>query len=219
MGYIVERKGKAVKKPCDHARKEPVESYYSDTEWCPDCGAVRGTDGNFGPGSRMLDWQIPRLDGGGLPPLRALQRATSALATSANDARNFAQGDAMVEESAEDLDEVRTWLEGSLLGLAREPTRELIDVRRPGYIRLMDKPTDTPPGTLMSEAEQLANWFSYHPPTAQQAESYERIRAAAKVFAEVLCRECPNSADRSAAVRKLREAVYTANASIACAGR
>jgi len=71
----------------------------------------------------------------------------------------------------------------------------------------------------MSDAEQLANWFSYHPPLGHQAESYERIRAAGRVFAEVLIAECPASADRDAAVRHIREAVYNANASIACGGR
>lgn len=44
---------------CAHEKAEVVPSYYSDTEWCPECGAVRGTDGRFGPGSRMLDWKLP----------------------------------------------------------------------------------------------------------------------------------------------------------------
>jgi hypothetical protein len=44
---------------CTHSKAEPVPSYYSDTEWCPDCGAVRGTDGKFGPGSEMGPWQLP----------------------------------------------------------------------------------------------------------------------------------------------------------------
>ncbi len=46
---------------CDHKNKELVESYYSDTEWCPDCGAVRGNDGLFGPKSKMLSWKIPKV--------------------------------------------------------------------------------------------------------------------------------------------------------------
>ena len=71
----------------------------------------------------------------------------------------------------------------------------------------------------MSDAEQLANWFSYHPPLAGQSESYERIRAAAKVFAEVIVKECPPSADRTVAIRHVRDAVYNANASIACGGK
>lgn len=71
----------------------------------------------------------------------------------------------------------------------------------------------------MSPREELANWFSYHPPLPGQAESYEKIRAAAHVFASVVLEHCPKSADRTAAFRKIREAVYSANASIACGGR
>lgn len=71
----------------------------------------------------------------------------------------------------------------------------------------------------MTEDEELTNWFSYHPPLAGQAEQYARIRAAARIFADVIVRECPRSADRASAVRKVREAVFAANASIACGGR
>lgn len=71
----------------------------------------------------------------------------------------------------------------------------------------------------MSEAEQLANWFQYHPPVQDQAQRYEQIRAAAHRFAQLLVQLCPPSADRTAAIRKIREVVYTANASIACGGR
>lgn len=45
---------------CEHKNAESVPSYYYDTEWCPDCGAVRGSDGKFGPGSKMLEWQLPK---------------------------------------------------------------------------------------------------------------------------------------------------------------
>ncbi len=71
----------------------------------------------------------------------------------------------------------------------------------------------------MSEAEQLANWFSYHPPIQDQAQRYEQIRAGGLRVAQLLVQLCPPSADRSAALRKIREVVYTANASIACGGR
>ena len=71
----------------------------------------------------------------------------------------------------------------------------------------------------MSEQERLTNWFSYHPPIADQAERYERLRAAGKAFAETIVALCPQSADRNAALRKVREAVYDANASIACGGK
>lgn len=45
---------------CQHERYEVIPSYYSDTSWCPDCGAARGHNGVFGPGSKDLDWVSPR---------------------------------------------------------------------------------------------------------------------------------------------------------------
>ena len=66
--------------------------------------------------------------------------------------------------------------------------------------------------------EQLDNWFTYHAPTTGQIEDYRKIRDAARSFAEVMLRHTPPSADQAAALRLLREAVMTANASIACGG-
>lgn len=59
--------------------------------------------------------------------------------------------------------------------------------------------------------------FTYHPPKDHdQVRRYERLRTAAKVFAlEILC-STPACADQTAAIRKVREAVMTANAAIAC---
>jgi len=66
---------------------------------------------------------------------------------------------------------------------------------------------------------QLDNWFSYHKPDDVDITQYQAIRDAAKQFAQVLIENTPPSADQSAAVRKLREAVMTANAAIACKGK
>ena len=71
----------------------------------------------------------------------------------------------------------------------------------------------------MTDRERIDNWFTYRAPKGDQAERYERIRAAAKRFAHVIREETPPSADQSAAFRKVREAVMTANAAIACGGR
>ena len=67
--------------------------------------------------------------------------------------------------------------------------------------------------------EDIDNWFTYHPPTDSQKLSYGAIREGAKALAPVIVKECPDSADRSAALRLLREAVMTANAAIACKGK
>lgn len=68
-------------------------------------------------------------------------------------------------------------------------------------------------------AEQLANWFTYHAPTEGQPQAYEELRAAGRALAETIVRLTPASADQTAAVRKVREAIFTANAAIACGGK
>ena len=67
----------------------------------------------------------------------------------------------------------------------------------------------------ISDAE-LDNLFTYHPPIDDQVERYARLRTAAKTFATAIRDLTPSSADQTAAVRKVREAVFTANAAIAC---
>jgi len=62
---------------------------------------------------------------------------------------------------------------------------------------------------------QIEEWFTYHPLKGPQVAQYELIREAAKALAYTLNVCCPESADKSAAMRKLRECVMTANASIA----
>ena len=60
--------------------------------------------------------------------------------------------------------------------------------------------------------------FRYNPPTDRDTISFREIRAKAKELAEVIERNTPRCADQSAAIRKLRECVMTANASIALKG-
>lgn len=67
--------------------------------------------------------------------------------------------------------------------------------------------------------EQLQHWFTYHKPSPDQLPKYEAIRDAGLAFAKVLVENTPPSADQTAAVRKVREAVMTANAAIACEGK
>lgn len=63
----------------------------------------------------------------------------------------------------------------------------------------------------------LDHWFSYHPPKdAHQVAAYEDLRAAGKMFAATILGTTPPGPDQSAAIRKVREAVMTANAAIAC---
>jgi hypothetical protein len=67
--------------------------------------------------------------------------------------------------------------------------------------------------------DNINNWFTYHTPTPEQLPKYQAIRDKAKELAEVIVDNTPSSADQSAAIRLLREAVMTANASIACGGQ
>lgn len=65
--------------------------------------------------------------------------------------------------------------------------------------------------------EQVDNWFTYHAPDDRQRKAYTNIRYQAKSMAYVILEQTPPSADQTAALRKLRECVMTANAAIACA--
>ncbi len=64
----------------------------------------------------------------------------------------------------------------------------------------------------------LENIFKYHSPKEDQPQRYERLRASARQFAETILICCPDSDDRTDAIRKVREAVMMANASIAING-
>ena len=76
-----------------------------------------------------------------------------------------------------------------------------------------------PVGISKADIDMLQNWFSYHAPNDEQQAAYMRIRASALALAVVIWGSCPPSADRTAAIRLLRESVMTANASIACGGK
>ena len=69
------------------------------------------------------------------------------------------------------------------------------------------------------EAQQIDNWFSYHAPTPEQLEKYNDLRQGARAFAHLINSLVPESADKTAAMRLLRESVMTANAAIACGGK
>jgi hypothetical protein len=63
--------------------------------------------------------------------------------------------------------------------------------------------------------DELANLFTYHSPTDEDIPKYQQIRSSGLALARVIRDCCPVSADASAALRKVREAVMTANAAIA----
>jgi hypothetical protein len=72
---------------------------------------------------------------------------------------------------------------------------------------------------LAINENDLDEIFEYHPPTPGQRVRYEVLRAAAKHFARTILSNTPPSPDQSAAIRKLRECVMTANAAVALDGK
>lgn len=69
------------------------------------------------------------------------------------------------------------------------------------------------------QQDVIDNWFTYHAPTSDQLVSYDKLRSSARDFAKAINDLVPDSADKTAAIRKLRECVMTANAAIACGGK
>lgn len=67
----------------------------------------------------------------------------------------------------------------------------------------------------MIDERLINNWFTYHPPTSDQTTIYETLRAHAREFAHIINNLVPDGADKSDAMRKLREVVMTANAAVA----
>lgn len=67
--------------------------------------------------------------------------------------------------------------------------------------------------------DNLDDVFTYHPPEGpEQLERYATLRAAARDLAAAIIEATPVCADQQAAIRKVREAVMTANAAVALKG-
>ncbi len=68
--------------------------------------------------------------------------------------------------------------------------------------------------------EQLDQWFAYHPPaTPDISVAHETVRAACRQLAQVFSDLLPECPDKTVALRKVREAMFEANATIACQQR
>lgn len=68
---------------------------------------------------------------------------------------------------------------------------------------------------MAKHTAEIENWFVFHNDPAK-VPAYVAIRESAKALAHLLDKHVPECADKMAAIRKLREAVMTANAGIAC---
>lgn len=89
-----------------------------------------------------------------------------------------------------------------------------------------EAPTPLPEAREMT-AEEKADWdleqrvgdiVSYHKPTDLEIAQIANVRYFTKQFIIAIVKNCPASPDRSAAIRKAREAMMTANAAIVVPG-
>lgn len=63
---------------------------------------------------------------------------------------------------------------------------------------------------------QLDQWFGYHPPSSPEiAQAHETVRAECRRLAQVFSDLLPECPDKTVALRKVREAMFEANACIA----
>jgi hypothetical protein len=72
--------------------------------------------------------------------------------------------------------------------------------------------------SAVTEDHILDQLFKYHAPRGDAQLRYENLRSAAKSFAKAVLVNVPYGADRVEAIRKIREAVMTANAGVALNG-
>lgn len=64
----------------------------------------------------------------------------------------------------------------------------------------------------------IETWFSYRTPKGGQIVQYMKMCDKAKELAYLIIECCPDGADKTVAIRKLREVLMNANAAIACRG-
>ena len=76
----------------------------------------------------------------------------------------------------------------------------------------------TPAQLFQHEEARLVKAFTYHAPTPGQQVSLNRINQAAHALAHMILLEVPPCADRTAAIRLVREARMTANCGIVLDG-
>lgn len=79
-----------------------------------------------------------------------------------------------------------------------------------------DEPDDYKYWSAMDRALALVDSFKYHQPSEAQIARIAQVRQACTETAKVILRSTSCSADQTAALRKLHEAMMTANKAIVC---
>ena len=64
--------------------------------------------------------------------------------------------------------------------------------------------------------QQIDNWFAFHPATRTTGPLHDDVREQFRNLAHWLARKLPSGPDRTLTIRKLQEAMWSANATIAC---
>lgn len=67
--------------------------------------------------------------------------------------------------------------------------------------------------------ENLHGVIEYHAPSTAALQNIANVRLGAENLCRAILQNCPDCADRSAALRHVREAMMTANASIVLEGK
>jgi hypothetical protein len=67
--------------------------------------------------------------------------------------------------------------------------------------------------------DEIRDLFMYHAPTPEMTAKFLLVRDAIETAALAIDANCPPGADRTAAMRKLKEAHMTANAAIVLEGK
>lgn len=70
----------------------------------------------------------------------------------------------------------------------------------------------------ISDAEIIEELFKHHAPTYEQGQRMEILRGVTRTLVALIIHTVPVSADRTAAIRKLGEALMTANRAIVTGG-
>jgi len=63
--------------------------------------------------------------------------------------------------------------------------------------------------------DDIENRFTYHTPTGTKGETFEKLRAGAKILALIMNDRIPESREKSLAITKLEESIMWANAAVA----
>lgn len=126
----------------------------------------------------------------------------------------YHKAEANLGDQEEVLSAIRTELDGieQALSKAERAVQRLAYVTNTRRKQMAEQQPQRP-----TQAE-IDSWFVYHKPDETQIAQYLVLREKAKELAKAIMLNCPQSADRTVAIRKVREAVMTANASIACEG-